>query len=1485
MQERQANKPVRLNTDVSKKYLPPDTAFFLLNHERNVTGEKTLGKFTPMPSNYQACVMEPVAGTPYSVGTFRDSITNEVYSWTLNDGGINYILRVNSEGVCQVVYNGGNDCLPLSADPKHAIEQWRAYLKYDKLCAHRHGKQLVWTDGLNDIGMLDVEASIATNSFTTAFFDICTDDCAMTTMCIPYECGLLQGEFIPLVADQADLTNHTLDVALQLCYRFIYYDDRVSEFMGMSEIFYQNSRGCFEITEGFPRCIKFRVPVGNPMVDRIEIAVRRDNELWTDGLSPLWRSVEVVEKYKPYSSQGEYWYEREISADLLNFSTVDCSFDYIFCNDKQCSPISIDETNRVYNPIPREAQGLLRLKDSLGFYNYKSGVCPLSGTETEKFEISLQCNSVNTCNPDLVDIVVNTIVYNSENSKNAFIYRLGGTSEDEPDDVKDKARFGRVSQANDGYQQFFKNKTRNFIAYIEGTEYWAEMEQWEAQGNYVAPFKKGLISGVGQAPIINAVIDRIDNGYFYFQKATLRVPKGTRGFIRIASHEATNGTDSNQDTSTFVLGTIANLTSYNGATNLSGVISASEEIYFDTCSGGVVIDEAFVINDNYKNFYTGSHSSSAYYGYITDSNNKPVEYAEIYREGALKCVTDHNGFYHFYLYSGINGVINTEVKVEQGCVGGFTTVKVVSINGGYGLTKMNIQITEANAPGYATNFYEIVSVTVRDCNNIGVGGLRVALSGSKYQVSDVSTGAATFHVRNKSARNRIIRGIILNHNNCFTLDCNGDCNPCSPITALTSLSPCFIGTPYLTVATTTKLNQNTSDDTKRGLKAGGRYPFGIVAQWGCGKISAVYPVTILTGSLAVLDNYLDIPKTQDKGFLSFCNINYRGNGITLPQGVNCLRIVRGENVNDYELQWVVDKVERTADGKIKLTIQSLNDYNAQYNFETNTVYQYQKNDRVEFISNGDGTPFDIATNGLLNYQLLSPFHDKIISGQANAPANYFNQILIDDDDKLGGLIEGAKIEIQRQRSCTVEPTYKEIYSIPVDVNGHLEVNSATFSTYDTFFVNRKIGSKPDQIFEHHAPSDHWGNRISDGGKVHFVNRYENEQRFGRNISFNSAIRFNIFGYLVKTLDSPEQGDLTSMGVYDGKMGLGIAEHDNFIFQVSDDFLRVGNDGVVRASDPDSLISDAQPKLSGIYGCQYPHIGSIYYGDGFVTYWDVNKSAYIKHDFNMAKDVSEGKMANYFDSKGQFMENFNKTATTDIQKYRPITGFNFNTKSVQFTIKALNQGGVNNNQAFYELSNETILFHPVSEDFLTAAAYTPERYSNLDLYDGNGCAFVSFLHGIPFIHPKIAVGGSYNEFFGIATDWVVAMSMNIHPEKIKVPISYEVESEDMWFISKVTTDKAGFESEVPPRRVKKTERKWNASFLFDKNSRGGLFGVSKTVAGTQARGYFVACIFVRNNTLNLVYNSIDTTKQKAFGELDMIIFKMNYSEQSGYTENL
>lgn len=1452
--------------DVARKYLAPDDCFFLLNNERalSLDGSRkgTLGGTVPLTANRPACEMDQPLGGNYGIKSYYSNITNELYSWIYNENGVHYIQRINGQGLCEVVYTG--PCLKLSPKPEHEVTQFRAYLQVDKICANRHGKSLVWTNGNDPIGQMDTEASIATNFFTTPFFDLCKEGCEVLEMCVPDPCGCLKGEFIPLDPNDAGNKNNMVDVGIKISYKHYYYDGREGIWADPSTLFYQDTKGCFDNSDGFPRCLKLRVPVGNPLVEKIGIA------FWKDG---VWHVGDIIEKYKKYNSSQQYWYEREL-AELLNFSEEDCSFDYIFCNDKQCDTIDAKEFSRVFNPLPIKPQGILPIgigqdRTALGFYNYEQGFCPVDKTEIEKVSIGVNCPEDN-CNPEYATVKVRLIIHNLGVDRNQFIYRLNGSAGGS-DDPTDKAYFGGLNAALDGgfeigYDQYFREKVRNFIVYVEGTDTWAEMKQRKSQPFYAGTEAWGTVADMDDVQTRNRWRRATRNGEFFYQEAELKVIKGTRGFIRVASHQAT-GND--QDHSTFVRG-LQNLYVYKGNyTGSDGYTDRVEEIYFDTCNGDLDLTDAFVVDDNAIDL-GGLNKASAYNGYLTDLNGRPVEGAIVEYSG-VQSVTDFNGFYHFHIIPGDDDAITIDVRVEQDCTSSFQTIKSESVQGAVGSNEAH-DITIDNE-AYRNGFYAEVKQLVQDCNGVPVGGVRVALSGTKYDVTDAQ-GYARFKIRNYEARNRTVRSVVMNNNGCFATDCTGTCNPCMPTTtsATTSCYPAT-GMPVVTLSPAV-INRTYSLLARNGLKAGGRYPFGFVVDYGCGLMSAVNEVP-----------YVDIPKTQSKNKEGFCELTYDATGLYLP-GAKCIKIVRGENINPFELQWVIDKIERE-DGKIKLTIQSLNDYNAKYFFKTNTIYQWLKGDRIEFIKNGDGKIFDIATYGLLNYLTLSPFHDEAISGETDPPADFFNQLLIDDDSKLDGLREGAIIEVQRSKECTTVPVYFSIcVTIPVGDDGYLLYPTGVFNTFDTYFVKRTIGKLPVQQFEHHSPSDFWGTTVIDGltifntdaGRAYFVNKFENKRRYGRNITINAPNVFNYFGDLVRTIDPDVHGDIIAMWISDNKIGLCISEHDNSLFQVNDDLLRVGGDGVVRAANPDSIISDGQPKLSGVFGCQYPHIGSIFFGDGYATWVDVNKHTLVHHDYQTAVAVSDNKTQTYFRRRCQELQTRNSDDINPLDMWRFSTGLNFHTGALHITIKSLRDSGIYNEIKPFLKDNDTIMYHPQSRDFLGQASFTPEAYGQLNLFDGNGSAFVSFFNGLPFIHPIIPE--KWNEFYGVACDWIVGVALNTMPEKIKKGVAIELQDNDaLWFVADLSTDNLTFRSETPVIKVKRDRNKINMPFLRDINSRGGLYN------GKEASGYVHSVTFCRDNTDNLKYSTIDNAKRTKYSVLNMIFFKSEIIEQSGFDQNL
>ena len=1466
---RKAVQPIKMNMDKSLKKLGADEAFYMLNHERflNPDGSKrgTLGKGTPLAANYKACDMGQPSGENYRIGSYYSQLTNEEYSWIYNNNEVHYVQRINGDGICEVVYQG---CLKLNASPKHAIEEFRAYLLVDKLCANRHGKTLVWTDGIDDIGAIDVEASIATDSFTTPFFDKCGDPCDFVKLRVPDPCGCIQASFVTLPDAERGKTNHVVDVGIQFSYRHIYYDGRASIYADPSTTYYQDAK-CFDNDEGLPRCLKLRIPVGNAMVEKIEILYRK--------VGGNWLLHDTVEKYKKYNTSQQYWYERQLSEMVEDsFSEQDCSFDYIFCMDKQCQDIDNADFNRVYNPVPREAQGLfpIGLKNqedtALAFYNYKLGNCPLDKNEADKFDINLKCVD-DTCQPKMTTLIFYAVVHNRYHHCNQPIFRLGGDAANSADDSSDKAYFGGLNSVNSGdlelgHQQNFIDKTRNFIAYIEGTDYWAEAKQWKADPFFTNKEEWGTLGNFSDDFEKRRWRRAIANGQYFYQRFEIRVPQGTKGFLRLTSHQSTGN---NQDKSTFVVGVFNDIIQYRGSLTLNNTNTNfhAEEIYFDTCNlTQVEIPRVFVIDDNAIDEGLSSAATS-YNGYIKDGNGLPVEGAVVdLKKGVsilASSVTDHNGFYHAWVNPGENDTLTISLRVEKNC-STFDQIQEASIQAekGYSATQ-DITISDEN---YKTDYYASLKIKVKDCSGHGVSGIRVALSGSKYKVTGPD-GVASFRPRNYESRDRAFKAVVINKSGCITTDCNHVCDPCMPFSNGNSQS-CYKGVPDI-LLNDVVINVESALSNKNGLKAGGRYPFGFYVRGG-GRISAVYHT-----------KYLDVPRTQEKDKENFCSLEFKGNGIRLPSWGECLVIVRGKNVNPFDLQWVVDKVERTDDGKIKLTIQSLNDYNEKYFNKTNTIYQWSKGDRVEFIKNGDGKIFSLSQYGLLNYLTLSPFHDELVSGQTDAPADFFNQLLINDDGKLDDLKKGAIIELQKEIACTTEPVYYSICaSIPI-VDGQLLVDQGIFRTFDTYFVNRKIGEFPLQQFEHHNPSDFWGdriNRIDDTGRGYVVNQYENEKRYGRNISINSPNEFNRFGDIVKMLNPSTHGDIIAIGVSDNKVGLCISEFDNSLFEIGDDLLRVGQDMIVRSS-ADQVLSDSDSKIRGAFGCQYSSIGSIQFLDGLASWVDINKRALVRHDYNEAVAMDLGQMQRYFRRRCQEIEAFNRGQSDPLNQFRFCSGMNTQSGVVMLTIKALRHSGIMNEKAPFIKPNETVVYDLVSGDFLTFASFTPEGYGRLTLFDEDemGCMFITFLNGIPYIHPVKPV--AFNEFYGVACDWRIGVAVNLTPEKNIIPLAAQVQSDTMFFVEEVTTEKPNFKSEIPPVRWRNTERKWDAEFLGNINGRGGLYGDEK------ARGYYAEVLFCRDNTDGLRYNTINNAKRIGYSEIDQIIFKVMTSEQSGITQNL
>src|SRR5688572_20302673 len=155
-------KPILgINRDVSFKDLNDNQARFMQNFERTINTNPTgiggnAGLLTPVPAN--RLVQVPALSLPGYTGirAFESKLTNETYVWAFNSAGAHTIYRVNQDLSTEIIYQGAD--LDLSDNPIHAVRGAHLFFIQGR-------KYLLWVDGRKWQGFVDVETSIATNSF------------------------------------------------------------------------------------------------------------------------------------------------------------------------------------------------------------------------------------------------------------------------------------------------------------------------------------------------------------------------------------------------------------------------------------------------------------------------------------------------------------------------------------------------------------------------------------------------------------------------------------------------------------------------------------------------------------------------------------------------------------------------------------------------------------------------------------------------------------------------------------------------------------------------------------------------------------------------------------------------------------------------------------------------------------------------------------------------------------------------------------------------------------------------------------------------------------------------------------------------------------------------------------------------------------------------------------------------------------------------
>lgn len=241
-----------------------------------------------------------------------------------------------------------------------------------------------------------------------------------------------------------------------------------------------------------------------------------------------------------------------------------------------------------------------------------------------------------------------------------------------------------------------------------------------------------------------------------------------------------------------------------------------------------------------------------------------------------------------------------------------------------------------------------------------------------------------------------------------------------------------------------------------GLQDGGKYPVGYVLS---DVISRHTGVQIKQGQLG----YVSVPNLNDINppypTQALCSLQ-----VTIPSSLNVgtefynITFCVGQNVlfSDY-ISWAADWVQFvdntgteniTNPTAIRIYYSSLNEYNKQYNFTTNTAWdiidketsQTYPSDIVQFLINGDGTYFPSVIAASVSYNKNGVFFT--VPYQAG----------------LANLINGCLFKIIRPRSNKTGenlPYWEQCLTLPI-VGGVLPAGTYTIPYFDNYLISRFI---------------------------------------------------------------------------------------------------------------------------------------------------------------------------------------------------------------------------------------------------------------------------------------------------------------------------------------------------------------------------------------------------------------------------------------------
>lgn len=1415
------------------------------------------GVLTPYEGSSPLTGIEFPEGSNYCIGTYESKETNEAYVFVWNSNGAHFIYRINGDATAQIVYNVGT-CLEFQNLPQHFISEGRCTLITDTYTDRQSGeeklhKYLIFTDNYNPVRFISVEDSIATDSFNPITYPYFSPDAYSYNRCedlislgVATSMRCIGIEEIPREEEDEAKQNLLINHGWQWRIKFIDRFGRESEHGVISDRYFTLlGAPCLQSSESLPRCVELTIDAGAPFVEKIQIEFRKCTGNTAEISDTDWFLYDTVEKYN--NCDNAAWYEREINPDL-DYNSVNNTFKYVFCGDKECQAIPVAETSRTQNPLPLTSSSVFPIDRGIGLANNVRGFDPLSCAELDKLSFSVTPPG-DGCGNELRRVVVYAVIYNPQLNETSGIWDLGtaanlptapalkgivfgnATCDSDPSDTTTNDHFNQPGV----YGQVFQEGYHGFIGYMAGTQFSAVSEQYKANASASTVTKVGtqhhntFFNTYVKAP------STTDD--FLIQRWEFKVPPGKYSF-RISSHASTTQEDY-QRKSTYTAGTCT-------STSPATVSKYDKELIVDVCTDDYIQDP---FSDDVLCIYDLSYANDdcTQWGRVIDGYVKedrvdhiPVEFAAVSPTSlssmvVYSYVTDYNGF---FFAAGSGAGLNIDVYIN--------TCSSVVTRSLFMYDPTNISHEEVYAMDGDTAFpaggRRVITAKFVLCDNedVGVAGVSMVMKYGGVAVSD-SDGMATLIAHQRPpdvtspsttlppiANDTII---ITQSGGCVLMTCEPECTFCFP----------DISVPYVTCGSGRdsdlgEFQVNIQSYGLKGLENGGKYGIGIVMHDWMGRHSFVQ---------ANESHYVTLPSIAENQAFDFSTVSFNMPGIVFPSWVKFVSFYATENLNnDDYLMWVADKVEfidsegnvnSITPSKIRIYYGSLSEYNKENSFATNTNWEFLVagtqnsvvGDYVEFIRNGDDdeTWFDKNVLGLVRY---------------SKDGTYFD---IDYTSALKDLESGCLFKLVRPKECLTKNIYYEVCStIRVSELGIPETVTGTLDLYDSYFVSRQI-PVPTQIsggvtivnkfynlyFEHNSPSDFYGFKCANRGRINIKNPYEREKRLGSEVALSQDITyrgsFNGLSYFIEsdifTFEEQEWGNITVV-IPEINTYLFLCANDNFIVGYKDTIARTDSNGQLIAPSSAGTWGTPQRKIGSNYGCQMRDINTIRKYEGIVVFLDKQRYSLLFHNFSDVKDVSIRGYKSFLSSS---INNVNGTLLAEIVAYLPYYVGGVDVYKKEYYLTSFYAPASLENPAVYNNNDttpspggsETIAISLETGVTKTFTSFVPEYYLTFEGWPYRKNMF-AFRHGVAWSHRGITgVTVDYNNFFGSQGPKVVRVVSNLSPEKVKKFLYNEVYCKEHKFIIRDIVTESSQESRLRDIWWEKREGFWCAEFLCATNT--------------------------------------------------------------------